>query len=332
MWCFKKYKAIAYLPTTYTLLQYYLLEPYKAEDTLFFIQEDFPKEVADRLPVVKNTGPFFRYSNYFFSPIIRFYSFLNHKTPVYLGGELSLTSLFLECFDVCFYLEDGVGSYELVCNKERSVIQKREAGSGWLGRWLLGDLYPILGQAENVQTVYLTGILPIPETIAHKVELIDLKLLWQQKNLQQKENILQVFLPEGFDKDTLVGCETLLLTQPLSEDSGGRLSELEKIDIYRKLLSGYDESKVLIKIHPREKTDYSCYFPQAKILQTPCPMELLMLLGLQVKRAVSVNSTAIFNLGNSVEKIISGYDISPALAEEAKRRRIYEGISNRFSL
>ena len=328
MWCLKKYKAIAYLPNTYALLQYYLLEPYKAEDTLFFIQDSFPKEVATRLPVAKNAGPFFLYSNYFFSPMIRFYSFLNHKTPVYLGGELQFTSLFLKCFDVCFYLEDGVVSYEIVCNKERSVIQKRKVRSGWLGRWLLGDLYPILGQAENVQTVYLTGILPIPEPIAHKVELIDLKLLWQQKDLQQKENILKVFLPEGFDKDRLVGCETLLLTQPFSEDFGECFPEQEKIDIYRKLLSGYDESKVLIKVHPREKTDYSCYFPQAKILRTSCPMELLMLLGLHIKRAVSVNSTAIFNLGNSVEKIISGYEVSPALAKEAKRRGLYDGISN----
>lgn len=60
-------------------------------------------------------------------------------------------------------------------------------------------------------------------------------------------------------------------------------------------------------------------------------MELLTLMGLPVKRAISVNSTAIFNLGSSVEKIISGYDITPALAEEAKRRGLHDGISNRFT-
>lgn len=329
MWFFKKYKAIAYLPTPYTLLQYYLLEPYKIEDTLFLIDGDFPKEIANRIPGAKKLSLLSRGNIYIFSIIIRYYSYRNRKTPVYLGGELPLTSLFQECFDVCYYLEDGVASYEGVYNKERSVIRKRKSMFGWLGRCLLGNLHPWFGLAENVQTVYLTGILPIPEIIAGKVELIDLKQLWQRMDLQQKENLLEVFLPDNSDKDILGGCETLLLTQPFTEDSSGLFSESEQIEIYRKLLSGYDESKVLIKVHPREKTDYSNYFPKAQILWTPCPMELLTLLGLSVKRAISVNSTAIFNLDASVEKIISGYDVTSALVKEMKRRGIYDGISNK---
>ena len=328
MWYFKRYKAIAYLPTTYTLLQYYLLEPYDVKDTLFLINLTLPKAVVNRLPNVKLLSSLSLYNRCTSSLIIHFYSFLNRKTPVYSGGDLQYVNWFLTFFETVFYLEDGVGSYEHVYNEERQVIQRKSI----LKRWLCGDMYPRYGLADNVRKIYLTGILPIPEIISNKVELIDLKRLWQQKDSRQKENILKIFLPEGLNNKGLDNCETLLLTQPFSEDSSNHFSESDKIEVYRKLLSGYDEWKVLIKVHPREKTDYSYYFPKAQILQTPCPMELLMLLGLSVKKAISVNSTAIFNLGNSVEKIISGYDITPALAEEAKKRGLYDGISNRFTI
>ena len=328
MWCFKKYKAIAYLPTTYALLQYYLLEPYEVKETLFFINTTFPELISNRLSNVIPVRYISLYYHYLFLMKIHLYSFFNPKTPVYLGGNLPFADLFMKSFETVFYLEDGVGSYELVYNRERQVVKRNKS---MLSRWLHGDRYPWYGLANNVRIIYLTGILPIPEIIANKVELIDLQLLWQQKNLSQKESILKVFLPEGIDKYMFVGYETLSLTQPFREDSGIHFLESDKIDVYRKLLSGYDESKVLIKVHPREKTDYSCYFPKARILKTPCPMELLTLMGLPVKRAISVNSTAIFNLGSSVEKIISGYDITPALAEEAKRRGLHDGISNRFT-
>lgn len=326
MWYLKKYKAIAYLPTVYTLLQYYLLEPCKMEETLFLIDSTFPAKIVQRMLETIKTDFSFLYNSRTSALKIRIYSFLNPKTPVYLGSDLLCTNLFLRYMTEVYYLEDGVGSYELVYQKEKQVIQRNES---MLRRWLYGDLYPWHGLADNVKKIYLTGILPIPEIIANKVELIDLQSLWQQKNAQQKENILKLFLPEDFDKNLLTNYEILLLTQPFSEDSFGSFSELDKIEVYRKLLSSYDESKVLIKVHPRETTDYSYYFPKIRILQTACPMELLMLLGFSVKKAISINSTAIFNLGSSVEKIISGYDVTPALEKEAKRRGIYEGISNK---
>ncbi|WP_455637984.1 glycosyltransferase family 52 [Parabacteroides sp.] len=319
MWHLNKYRAIAYLPTPYALLQYYLLEPYKAEDTLFFIHDGFPKAVSNRIPGAILLSGSSKWAFRISSILIRFYACLNRKMPVYLGGDLTFTNLFLECFDTVFYMEDGTASYVLVHNTERQTKQRNES---MMNRWLYGNWQPWYGLAECVRKVYLTGILPIPEIIADKVELIDLELLWQQKDSKQKENIQNIFVPKDLDKTGFDNCKVLLLTQPFSEDSDGYFSESDKIEVYRKLVAGYDESEVLIKVHPREITDYSHYFPRVRILRTTCPMELLMLLGLSVQRAVSVNSTAIFNLNQSVEKIISGYNVTPALAEEAKRRGI----------
>ncbi len=316
---FKKYKAIAYLPTPYTLLQYYLLEPYRIEDTLFFIHERFPRDISSRM---KNTfcllgGSYIK--RYYSFLIIGYYFLRNRNIPVFLGGDLAYTNLFLFRFTTIFYLEDGTGSYVFVNQKDKQMVHKKE--SNW-SRWLWGDIYPCWGLAQNVKSIYLTGILPIPEIIAEKVKLIDLNYLWEQKSPEQKRKIWHLFMPEDFDMHLINNYETVLITQPFSEYSDGFFSEADKIEIYHRLLTGYPESKILIKTHPAETTDYSHYFPSACILTCVCPMELLLFSGLHPRRIVTVDSTAAFHFDDSVEKIIAGYGVTPALAKEAKRRGI----------
>lgn len=323
---FKNYKAIAYLPTPYTLLQYFLLEPYKSEDTLFFIQDRFSRNISSR---IKNTFCLLSGSRrriYYSYWIIYYYFLRNRNIPVFLGGDLAYTNLFLFRFKTIFYLEDGTASYVFVNQKDKQFVHKRE--SKW-SRWFWGDVYPSWGLSQNVKCIYLTGILPIPEIIAGKVELIDLKHLWEQKSPKQKNEIWNLFIPQEFDYQLISKYETMLITQPFSEHAGGHFTEAEKIEVYRRLLTGYSESKVLIKTHPEEKTDYSSYFPLAGILSGACPMELLLLSGLLPRRIITVNSTAAFHFDDSVEKIIAGYDVTPALVKEAKRRGIYEDVLNK---
>ena len=325
---FRKYKAIAYLPTPYTLLQYYLLEPYRIEDTLFLFHGGFPLPVVLRVPGVKILDDRGQKRSYRSLLQVYWYALRNRNIPVYLGGWPFFSNLFLRLFKHIFYLEDGTASYEAVLWPEFQSFKREKVL--WR-RWLWGNIYPRLGLAENVESIYLTGILPIPDIISNKVKIIDLYALWQQKNPDQKKEIVNVFLPQGFDFKLFDNCDTLLLTQPFSEYSTDDFTESDKIEAYRRLLAGYDESKVLIKVHPRETTDYAAYFPSAKILAIPCPMELLMLLGIPLLRAITVNSTAVYNLGDQIEKIITGYDVTPALIKEAKRRNIYDGISNKLT-
>lgn len=323
---FKNYKAIAYLSNPYTLLQYYLLEPYRIEDTLFLFRGGFPLSVVHRVPgakILKDKG---RNKCYGSLLLVYWYALRDRNIPVYLGGWPFFSNSFLRFFKHIFYLEDGIASYESVLCPEFQNFKREKVL--WR-RWVWGNRYPQLGLADNVKCIYLTGILPIPEIISKKVKLIDLHALWQQKNPDQKKEIVNVFLPQGFDFKLFDSCDTLLLTQPFSEYSAGNFSESDKIEVYRRLLAGYDESKVLIKVHPVETTDYAAYFPAAKILAVLCPMELLVLLGIPLHRAITVNSTAVYSLEDQVEKIITGYDVTPALIKEAKRRNIYDGISSK---
>lgn len=322
---FGKYKAITYLSNPYALLQYYLLAPFPIEDTLFFFH-NFPLSIVQSVSATKQVAKSDK-GRYLLILKVYWCALCNRDIPVYLNGRTFLSNLFLRLFKHLFYLEDGVGSYELVLRPEYQKIKK---DNRLLYRWLWGDRYPCFGLADNVECIYLTGILPIPDIISKKVQLINLYTLWQQKSPDQKKEILDVFLPQEIALSLFDNCDTVLLTQPFSEYSEGNFSESDKIEVYRRLLAGYDESKVLIKVHPSESTDYSVYFPSAKIIANPCPMELLVLLDIPLCKAITVNSTAIYNLGDSVEKIITGYDVTPALIKEAKRCNIYDGISNKL--
>ena len=65
--------------------------------------------------------------------------------------------------------------------------------------------------------------------------------------------------------------------------------------------------KVCIKSHPREKTDYKSIFPFAEFIPSYIPFELLVLMSKHnIKSAITVNSTAIYSLDKSVEKVILG--------------------------
>lgn len=322
---FGHYKAIAYLPNPYALLQYYLLAPCKEEETLFFFHEKFPVSVVQRVSGARILSEK-RKSRCTSLLTIYWFALRNRNLSVYLGGWLHFTNLFIRLFKYLFYLEDGTLSYDAVTKQEHQVTKKEKV---WWRRWLYGDIYPPFGLADGVECIYLTGILPIPDIILSKTKVIDLKSLWQLKSPTEKKRILDVFQFEENTLELMKACDTLLVTQPFSEYSLV-FTESDKIEVYRRLLAGQDESKVLIKVHPYEKTDYSVYFPSAQIIHTPCPLELLLLQEITLYKVITVNSTAVFSLGDGIEKVISGYDVTPALIEEAKRRNIYDGISNKF--
>lgn len=309
---FKKYKAVAYLPTMYAVMQYMLLHPYRVEDTLFLIDRSCQKELISRMPnylIVDNqyikSRILLRIETYWSMCLI--YMLSRRCKSIFISSYPVYTNQCTYYFDHVIYLEDGVASYLV-----RKEIQSQPVScKGRLREILTGPLYPIHGWADKVEKIYLTGLLPIPEGIANKVELFNLKELWGKRSPVEQQQIIRLFLPEGIESISCLDIDTLLLTQPLSEDIDEGFAEVDKIELYRELLSGIDEQTVVIKVHPREKTDYRKYFPCVTVLNALCPMELLEILGMKVRKAITVNSTAIYNLDNSVEKVIAAETPSP---------------------
>ena len=67
----------------------------------------------------------------------------------------------------------------------------------------------------------------------------------------------------------------------------------EEIAIYKELQN--QEENIIIKTHPREKKDYSTIFPNVQIIDEPFPVELLKYIGLNVKKIITLSSSAALN-------------------------------------
>ena len=295
------YKALFYLSGAYTLFLYLLVKPCKTDETLFLFTAvpKVPQYLKKRINYFMlgndRTSGIRKILNMLHDIfVIRFLALLYKKTPLYLVSN----HYFLHFFDKVTMIEDGLINY--IYETDFRVLPRTNACK----MRLLGPMYPDYGYSEKVGKIYLTGVRPIPAALEERAEVIDIRRLWEQKSKVEQQEITGLFLPDGADALLSSGREVVLMTQPLSED--GLVTEAEKVNIYKALAAGYDEKKLIVKSHPRERTDYSAYFPGAMIIDRFCPMELLVFIGLKVKTALSFYSTASCQFDGSVEKIELG--------------------------
>lgn len=299
----KRYKAIARVSNMYGILQYLFLTNNKLEDTMFIFTPGFgfsDKRVLNNIPI----HPYFRGETNLIKRrcqalYIHLYAFLFPRTDIYLSGNLFLTDLLTDLFTNVYVLEDGAENYR----KREWAPEKRDFYHGWL----YGRCACCMGLSEKVKKIFLSGILPIPENIRHKVEIFNISDLWEAKSTEERKQINSLFLPENLNLDMIRSRNILLLTQPISQTST-KITETDKINIYKAMVAPYDEKQLVIKTHPRETTDYRLYFPEAYVITDIFPMELFSLnFPNTFKVALTIDSTAIHSLGNDVEKIFNDF-------------------------
>ncbi|WP_059367401.1 glycosyltransferase family 52 [Rodentibacter caecimuris] len=199
------------------------------------------------------------------------------KFNVYGADHILGSSFFLKRCP--FYLiEDGTENYQLK-NYKRSLKNR------------LFSL-PKFGMYKNVKKIYLTKNDNIPDCIKEKVEIIDIHQLWKEKTKVEQDEILFLLDVNVNKIKNLKSKNTVLFTQPLSEDNV--LTEQEKIDIYSSIIENYDKEKLVVKTHPREKTNYQGYFPDVEVFNENYPSEILDVLGVKFEKAVTLFSTAVY--------------------------------------
>lgn len=319
----KKYKAIIYSTSVYSLFLYEMTGLHKRNETLFVFSQSFARFVKDKYPDSFIIGPkwFFRgpLLSYGIPLFIWCLSKRYGNIPVYVTGGTIFSRLFQHFFSNIIFVEDGVGNYLLGKSGEAPLPKQKTRHR------FTNPMYPHLGLDKKVKKIYLTGFLPTPEVIAHKVELVSLQELWDKKTVEQRQAICDAYLPANWESILASDREVLLLTQPWSEDCSTfpkkNFEETDKIELYKKILETYDEKTIIIKTHPREKTNYRTYFPDALVIDTVTPMELLTLMGFTIKKAITVNSSSIHTLNKSIQKIILGTEVTPQLKNETERRR-----------
>lgn len=167
------------------------------------------------------------------------------------------------------------------------------------------------GRNEYVKNIYLRGTGIIPEDIKSKVVIIDLEKIWENINNDGKKNILEIFGLDIKEINDIQDKEMILFTQPFSED--GVLTEREKLDLYKKIIDKYDKNKLIIKNHPREKTNYNNEFSDITILEKAFPSELLLFMGLKIKKVITVGSTVVSIFSGRSEIDFYGAEVHPKI-------------------
>lgn len=315
----QNYKSICITDSLYSLLIFMLISKNKISETFFI----FGNSININKEIFKNNSVVIEKENAsskWDSMIkrIKMYLFMkelvkNHNLfglTVYGGDHLTGAGYFIKNHKF-HVIEDGIINYYSMPEVDKQI--KRESFLLKMFKYATYLYYPY-GFSKNVTKIYLTKNCSIPDCLKNKVETISLKNLWDNLSPQKKEEITHVF---GLEKSLLKELsfkENILLTQPFSEDK--IINEEEKINLYKEIMKNYDEDKTVIKTHPREKTFYKDVFPKAVILDKPFPFELFTLLDTNFKRAVTVFSTSVMNLGKNVQVDFYGTKINDKLLDK----------------
>lgn len=227
---------------------------------------------------------------------------------IFLNDDLDISIPFR--FFKYSILEDGTINYDKNLMEAYSERPKNLKEKIKMYIKLAPPNYKAYGFSDKVEKIYLTGLAPILKELEKKVEIINLKELWNKKSEDDKKAILEIFGVDKIITDEM-SKKILFLTQPFSEDNFITLEE--EMEMYENILKNYDMKNVIIKTHPRETKNYKLYFPKIEIVDFKFPAELFSITGAKFKKIVTVTSTSALNLAEDSELEFLGSKIHPKL-------------------
>ncbi len=300
-----KYKNICITDSLYSLLIFMLITKTSVDETFFI----FGNSINVNKDIFKNNSIVIEKENASskfdsMKKRIKMYKFMKELVKnnnlenlnVFGGDHLTGAGYFIKNHNFQV-IEDGIINYYSMPEVDAQI--KRESIFLKMFKYATYLYYPY-GFSKSISKIYLTKKADnIPQRLKNKIETISLKNLWYSSTDEKKSEILRVFGLETSLLKELSEKENILLTQPLSEDNV--LTEDEKIEVYKNIMKNYDESKTVIKTHPREKTSYRDIFPKAIILDKPFPFELFSLMDSNFKKAITIFSTSVMNLNKDVQ-------------------------------
>lgn len=315
----KEKRIIVYLGGMRGILLYFLLNLNQIKKTIFLFDEDYNLNLPQ-----ENTYIFKKFENcskkekYFLK--IKEYKLIKkifsdyEIDEIYMHDHLRYSEFLLSQNKKIILLEDGFYNYsEEILMKENKRKIKFDIKNKILGGNFITNTKKF-GLDDRIKQIYLTGFNKIPDLIKEKVKIFNVKDKYGKLNSKEKESFLNIFRINKNIFEKLKGKKYLLLTQPLSED--GILTEEEKILIYSEILQEYNFKEVIIKIHSREKTNYKNYFKRIEVFDEKFPIEILAFLPLNLKKVVTIYSTAITAFENTTEVEFLGTEINKKLLQK----------------
>ena len=152
------------------------------------------------------------------------------------------------------------------------------------------DLFPKYYQDDRILKCYSTADI-IKDLTDEKLSTFDVQKLWNNLSENHKNRIATIFNMSAKDLNTACSRSVVLITQPLSEDN--MMSESDKVELYSRIINTYGVQNVVMKPHPREKTNWADLFLDMPIIPRQIPVELLTKL-VSLNRVATFFSTAAF--------------------------------------
>ena len=319
----KEHKNVCLVTTVYSFFLYLLIKGYDEND-IFIFTGWFPKEVSKNIKHIQMHKVAFRYGakmystdslkgifkniigycTYFYEYIrlrLKFFIKTHDKDiSIYGHAQTPFSFMFYENEDVNI-IEDGLANYSPYICETHKINPLLDKILHICGIYFL-NANEALGTHKNVKKVYLTRNNDNP-LIKDKVEVIDMKKMWNEFTSEEKKEILKIF-NVNLSNINFNGKTALILTQPLFEDNLATLED--EFKIYEEFFEKFKDYNIIIKPHPRDEKDYEKIYPNVTIIDKYFPIELLNLIEIEPTVVCSAISTALLNFKNSEIYVYQG--------------------------
>lgn len=293
---------VCVVSTVYAFLLYLLYHSTEEiEDTFFvfdsFFPDDITKKIVNGYHLQKSpSSTWYKELWYYKKEIRRHLPKLSENTIIFAQDHTTFEVIYLSNHQYTF-IEDSQQICKIFYDTPdgKNHVASRKTLKCKIASLLLGPLYR-RGMADNPQAVRLLLTKEDDsDFLANKIRLYVPNIdhhLWNSFSEGKRQLFIKVF---DMDKDLLgMGNDDriLFLTDPLAESKS--VSVEEQIRIFKEIISYYDESKVVIKLHPRDRFfDYRKLFPKSLVLDRAFPSELFGLLDVPFNRVVTTISSAV---------------------------------------
>lgn len=227
--------------------------------------------------------------------------------------------LFIDCTATARYLLYYNPQAKFTLLEDGSIIYLTQRSS-FLSRIKTQILYgkQKVGRDAQILQIKVADPSKVPADIKHKTIQWELPQIMKTLSEEERTNILSVFLS---DRDFLSKkFDAIIITQPISED--GYVTEEEKLTMYQELVGYFklEGKKILIKTHPREKSNYQLAFPQATVVTEFFPVEILDFFpDFKIDLGITIFSSAIHNINFITQKEEVGIAFFPKLYAAVKK-------------